>query len=168
MNRLIKIGPIGTLCAAALVNLAFAADPPKEGKYDYTTCFTRTVTYVEYSPTQSAWSYSELGRSVSEPPGGMFDGDESQCLGMTASLDGNRYGNATCVGVAKDGAKRFTRFWYDDDGKTLHRETIAGTGKYDGMVTTGTVQDVKAPPSMKPGTQTFDWCNRSVGTYKLK
>ena len=145
----------------------FAADLAKEGSYDYTTCFTRTVTYVEYSPTQSAWSYSELGRSISDPPGGMFDGDESQCLGMTASLDGKRYGSTACVGVAKDGAKRLTRFWYDADGK-LQREAIAGTGKYDGMVTTGTVRDVKAPPGMKPGTQTFDYCNRNVGTYKLK
>jgi len=167
MSTLPRLGSIGVVCAVAFTNLAFAADLPKEGKYDYTTCFTRTVTYVEYSPTQSAWSYSELGRSVSDPPGGMFDGDESQCLGMTASLDGKRYGSTACVGVAKDGAKRFTRFWYDADGK-FQRETIAGTGKYDGMVTTGTVQDVKAPPSMKQGTQTFDYCNRNVGTYKLK
>jgi len=151
----------------ALSMSVFAADLAKEGSYDYTTCFTRTVTYVEYSPTQSAWSYSELGRSISDPPGGMFDGDESQCLGMTASLDGKRYGSTACVGVAKDGAKRLTRFWYDADGK-LQREAIAGTGKYDGMVTTGTVRDVKAPPGMKPGTQTFDYCNRNVGTYKLK
>ena len=167
MNRLTKIGPIGAFCVVAVANLALAADLPKEGKYDYTTCFTRTVTYVEYSPTQSAWSYSELGKSVSEPPGGMFDGDEVQCLGMTASLEGKRFGNTACAGVAKDGAKRLSRFWYDAEGK-LQRETIAGTGKYNGMVTTGTVQDVKAPPSMKPGTQTFDYCNRNVGTYKLK
>ena len=113
MNRLLKIGPIGTLCAVALANLAVAADLPKEGKYDYTTCFTRTVTYVEYSPTQTAWSYRELGRSVSDPLGGMFEGDEVQCLGMTASLDGKRNGSTACVGIAKDGAKRFTRFWYD-------------------------------------------------------
>lgn len=168
MSTLPRIASIGVVCVVAFTNPAFTADLPKEGNYDYTTCFTRTVTYVEYSPTQSAWSYSERGRSVSDPPGGMFDGDENQCLGMTASLDGRRYGNAACIGVAKDGAKRFTRFWYGDDGKKLQRETIAGTGKYDGMVTTGTVQDVKAPPSMKPGTQTFDWCNRQVGTYKLK
>ncbi|HUH92805.1 MAG TPA: hypothetical protein VL742_06615 [Casimicrobiaceae bacterium] len=167
MKRLTKIGLIGTLCAISLGNLAFAADLPNEGKYDYTTCFTRTVTYVEYSPTQTAWSWSEVGRSVSDPSGSMFDGDESQCLGMTASLDGKRSGNTVCVGVAKDGAKRFTRFWYDVDGK-LQRETLGGTGKYDGMVTTGTVQDVKAPPSMKPGTQTFEYCNRNTGTYKLK
>lgn len=159
--------PFSVAFVAAFPMSVFAADLAKEGSYDYTTCFTRNVTYMEYSPTQTAWSYNERGTAVSSPQGGLFDGDEIQCVGMAASLDGKRYGSSTCIGVAKDSAKRLTRFWYDSDSK-LQRETVGGTSKYDGMVTTGTVQDVKAPPAMKPGTQTFEYCNRNVGTYKLK
>ena len=167
MNALIKIGAIGTLCAVAFAKPAFTADLPKEGTYDYTTCFARTVTQIEYSPTRSAWSYNERGSAISNPQGGMFDGDEVQCVGTTASLDGKRYGGSACIAVAKDGARRLTRFWYDADGK-FQRETVGGTGRYDGMVTTGTVQTVKEPEGIKPGTQTVEYCNRNVGTYKLK
>lgn len=167
MKRLLTVAPIGTLCAVALATLAVGADLPKEGSYDYTTCFTRNVTYVEYASTHSAWSYNERGTAVSNPQGSMFDGDEIQCVGMTASLDGKNYGNSACIGVAKDGAKRLTRFWYNSDGK-LQRETVGGTGKYDGMVTTGTVQAVKEPQGIKPGAQTVEYCNRNIGTYKLR
>jgi hypothetical protein len=163
MDRLL----LGLACAIALTNPAFSVDVPKEGSYDYTTCFTRNVTYMQFSPTQTAWSYNEHGTAVSDPRGGMFDGDEVQCLGMTALLDGKRAGHAACIAVTKDGAKRFSRVWYDAEGK-LQRETIGGTGKYDGMVTTGTIQDVKASPDLQPGTQAVEYCNRNVGTYKLK
>ena len=168
MNGHQKIRCVATLCAAAaLASISFAADLPKEGKYDYTTCFTRNLTYIEYSPTQSAWSYSQRGTSVSDPRGGMFDGDDVQCVGTTASLDGKQYGSLACLAVAPDGAKRLTRFWYDAENK-MQRETVGGTGKYDGMTTTGTVQAVKEPQGMKPGTQTVEYCNRNVGTYKMK
>jgi hypothetical protein len=166
MNRLLKVGSIAASCAIALANVAFTADVPNEGKYDYTTCFTRNLTQMEYSPTQSAWSYNERGTAVSNPTGGMFDGDVIQCVGMTASFDGKRYGNSACIAVAKDGATRLSRVWYDADSK-LQRETVAGTGKYDGMVTTGTIQAVKEAQGIKPGAQTVEYCNRNVGTYKL-
>jgi hypothetical protein len=35
------------------------------------------------------------------------------------------------------------------------------------MVTIGTVQTVKEPRDIKPGTQTVEYCNRNVGTYML-
>jgi hypothetical protein len=124
---------------------------------------TRNVTYMEYSPSQSAWSYNEHGMAVADPQGGMFDGDEVRCVGATASLGGKQIGNSACIAVAKDGATRFTRLWYDADGK-LQTETVGGTGKYDGMVTTGTVQTVKEPQGIKPGTLTVEYCNRNVGT----
>ncbi len=155
------------LIAAASGSFAAAAEVPSEGTYNYTTCFTRNVTHLQHSSTKSAWSYNETGTAISDPPGGMFDGDQVQCVGMTADLDGNRYGGSACIAVAKDGASRLTRFWYDAEGK-FQRETVGGTGKYDGMVTAGTVQPVKAPAEIKPGTQTVEYCNRNVGTYKLK
>ena len=152
---------LAAICAGA----AFAADLPKEGNYDHTTCFTRNSTRIEYSKTLFAYSYEETGTSVSNPPGGMFDNEVVRCVGMTTSLDGKRSGGSLCEGVARNGDTRLTRFWYDDDGK-FQREAVAGTGMYDGMVTTGTIKTVGQTQQVKPGTVQF--CNQGTGTYKLK
>lgn len=65
----------------------------------------------------------------------------------------------------KDGDKRLTHFWYGSDGKQV-RESVTGTGKYDGLVTNGTVQALGPFPEIKTGTA--QTCNRQTGTYKLK
>ena len=165
MNRLLFAGPIGTICAFAVMHFALAADVPKEGTYDVSTCFERNVTRIDYSPTRYAWSYEETGMSHSNPPGGLFDDEVVRCVGATASFDGKRSGGATCVGTAKDGDKRLARFYYGDDGK-LHREAVGGTGKYDGMVTIGTVEPVGPQPKIQTGPAKY--CNHQTGTYKLK
>jgi hypothetical protein len=95
----------------------------------------------------------------------MFDGDVIRCVGMVASFDGKSTGGSICEGVAKDGDKRLTQFRYDSDNK-LVRETVAATGKYDGLVTRGTVRDVGPPVEIKTGTAQL--CNQQTGTYKLK
>jgi hypothetical protein len=52
------------------------------------------------------------------------------------------------------------------DGKTT-RTIIAGTGKYDGLVTTQTAfEDLGPFPAIKDGTS--QTCNHQTGTYKLK
>lgn len=154
-----------TTCAGLCVGVAFAADLPKEGTYDHTTCFTRNSTRIDYSKTLFAYSYEETGKSVSNPPGGLFDNETVRCVGMTSSLDGKRTGGSLCEGVTGSGDTRLTRFWYDSEGN-FQREAVAGTGIYDGMVTTGTVKPVGQPQTVNPGTVQF--CNRGTGTYKMK
>lgn len=152
--------------AAALSGFAIAAELPKEGSYDIKTCFARTSTRVDYAPTHYAYSYEEVGTSLSTPPGGLFDGDVVRCVGMSASFAGKRRGSSVCEGVATDGARRLTYFWYDNDGKA-NREAVSGSGKYEGMVTTtGTIQAVGPTPEIKTGTAQL--CNHQTGTYKLK
>ena len=51
------------------------------------------------------------------------------------------------------------------DGK-ITRTNVAGTGKYEGMVTAGTVELLGPFPAIKAGT--FQNCNHQTGTYKLK
>jgi hypothetical protein len=63
-----------------------------------------------------------------------------------------------------DGDKRLTYF-STGDGKTT-RTKIAGTGKYEGMVTAGTFEPLGPFPAIKDGT--FQGCNHQTGTYKLK
>ena len=143
MNSLLRIGRVGTFCAVAFANLALAADLPKEGMYDVTVCLKRTITRIDYSDTRYAWTSVETGTSHSNPPGG----------------------SNTCIGVAKNGDKRLTRFYIGDDGK-VHREAVSGTGRYDGMVAKGTLEILGPQPELKTGQQEF--CNHQTGTYTLK
>lgn len=158
--------PALVLASLALLALdCSAADVPKEGTFDYTTCFTRTRSRIDYSPTRFAYSYAETGTTVNEPRGGPFDENQVVCVGMTLSFDGKMSGGSVCEGKDKDGDKRLTRFAYDDEGK-LQRQEIAGTGKFDGMATTTTYRPLGPPREIKPGI--FEYCTKNTGTYKFK
>ena len=163
MKTTMRMVSVTTFLAVASVGFAFAADLPKEGNYDHTVCFTRKSTRIDYSTTHFAYSYEETGTSVSNPPGGLFDSETVRCVGMTAVFDGKRSGGSVCEGVAKNGDKRLTRFWYDNDGK-FQREAVSGTGQYDGMATTGSVKTVGQTQQIGPGTAQF--CNLGTGTYR--
>lgn len=156
---------VATLVAATSGGVAFAADLPKEGSYDYKACFTRNITRIDFSDAHRAWSYNETATAVSATPGGMFDGESVRCIGTTVVSNGKRMGLSTCEGIAKNGDKRLTRFQYDADGKLVRTE-VAGTGMYEGMVTTGTAKGVVPEKEIQPGVTTF--CNQATGTYKLK
>ena len=83
---------------------------------------------------------------------------------MNASLDGKNTGSTVCEAIDVDGDKRLSYF-STADGKTT-RTNVTGTGKYDGMVATGTVEPLGPFPVIKAGT--FQDCNHQTGTYKLK
>jgi hypothetical protein len=165
MRTMLGMISVATVIAATSSSLGFAAELPKEGSYDYKACFTRNITRIDFSDAHSAWSYNETATAVSTAPGGMFDGDSVRCIGTTAVSNGKRMGISTCEGIAKNGSKRLTRFQYDADGK-LVREEVAGTGMYEGMVTTGTAKGVVPEKEIQPGVTTY--CNQATGTYKLK
>lgn len=165
MNTKLWTTSLATLLAAAFSGPTVAADLPKEGSYDYKACFTRSMARIAFSDTQTAYSYNEVATAVSSTPGGMFDGDSVRCVGAHAIANGKRMGLTTCEGVATNGARRLTRFQFNADGK-LVREEVAGTGLYDGMVTTGTVKEVEPAREISPGVTTY--CNQLTGTYKLK
>jgi hypothetical protein len=102
-----RLSLIVEVLASASLGFASAADLPKEGSYDYTTCFTRNSTRIDYSTSNFAYSHEDTGTTVSSPPGGPFDGEAVRCVGMTASFDGKRWGSTVCEGVAKNGDKRY-------------------------------------------------------------
>jgi hypothetical protein len=165
MKTMMNMISVATIIAATSVGVAFAADLPKEGSYDYKACFTRNTTRIAFSDAHSAYSYSETATAVSTTPGGMFDGDTVRCVGAVAISNGKRMNLSICEGVAKNGAKRLTRFQYGADGKIV-REEVAGTGMYEGLVTTGTVKEVVPTKEIQPGVTTY--CNQLTGTYKMK
>lgn len=154
-----------TFIAAMSSGLAFAADLPKEGTYDYKACFTRNIARIVFSDAHRAYSYNEAATAVSTVPGGLFDGDSVRCVGTVFISDGKTMNLSICESVARNGARRLTRFQYGADGK-LAREEIAGTGMYEGLVTTGTVKEVVPTTEIQPGVTTF--CNQLTGTYKMK
>jgi len=144
---------------------AFAADLPKEGRYDFTACWSGVSNPIAFSKTHSALSYEMTGTILSNPPGGMFDKHTFRCVGMNTSLDGKNTGTAVCESIAQDGDKSLTYFSIMSDGK-ITNEQLVGTGKYEGMVSSGTATPLGPFPVIKAGT--FQGCNRQTGTYKMK
>ena len=143
---------------------AFAAELPKEGSYDFNSCWSGVNNAITFSKTHTASSYEMTGTTRSNPPGGMFDKSTFRCVGMNASLDGKVTASNVCETIDVDGDKRLLSF-SNVDGK-ITRTNVAGTGKYEGIVTTGTVEQLGPFPAIKDGT--FQNCNHQTGTYKLK
>ncbi|EIG63562.1 hypothetical protein [Bradyrhizobium sp. WSM1253] len=157
-------------CFIALLGLAsggpaLAADPPKEGSYDYTACWSGANNVITFSKTHTASSFEMTGTTRSNPPDGMFDKNTFRCVGMNASLDGKFAGSTVCETVDVDGDKRLAYFSLASDG-SLTRENVSGTGKYEDMKASGTVHPLGPFPIVKAGT--FQDCNHQTGTYKLK
>jgi len=165
MNQTLRHFSLVALIGLASAGFAFAAELPKEGSYDYTSCWSGVSHTIDFSKTHSAFSYEMTGAIRSNTPGGMFDKETFRCVGMDASLGGKKSGNTVCEAIDADGNKRLTYFSLGRDGKVT-REFVVGTGKYEGMVTTGTVEPLGPFPVIKAGT--FADCNHQTGTYKLK
>lgn len=160
-----RIVLFGTALAIAGWAQAQPAALPKTGDYDYTVCFTRTSNRIDFTKELFGFSYEEVGQAVAKVPGSLFDGEDVRCVGMISSIDGKRSGSSLCEGLAKDGDRRLTRFWYDAEGK-IQREQVAGMGKYDGMTTTGSVKSVGTAETIKPGVSKY--CHQATGTYAIK
>lgn len=152
------------LTAADPLGVAFAADIPKEGRYDYTSCWSGVASLVEFSKTHSASNFEMTGTSRSNPPGGLGDKNSFRCVGLNYSFDGKSGGTVVCEAVDHEGDKRLTHFYFGE-GRVV-REQVAGTGKYDSMVISGSVRPLGPFPVIKPGM--FQDCNSQTGTYKMK
>lgn len=157
---------LAALIGLASAGSAFAAELPKEGNYDFTSCWSGASKTIAFSKTHSAFSYEMMGVNRSNPPGGLFDKVAFRCVGMNASFDGKVSGTTVCEGVDSDGDKRLTYFSLGTDGK-ITRQFVTGTGKYEGMVESdASVQALGPFPVVKEGT--FSDCNHQTGKYKLK
>jgi hypothetical protein len=142
---------------------AFAAELPKEGSYDFTSCNSSVNNVITFSKTHTASSYESTGTNRSNPPGGLFDKSTYRCVGMNTSLDGKITAYTGCESIDVDGDKRLAYF-STADGKVT-RTNVAGTGKYEGMVATqNSFEDLGPFPAIKDGT--FQNCNHQTGTYR--
>lgn len=165
MKRRSRSMQAAAILATLVAGTAVAADYPKEGKFDYTACWSGVSNVVSFSKTHTALSFELTGVGRSNPPGGLFDKHTFRCVGTNSSLGGKNSGISVCEAVDADGDKRLTYFSVAADG-TFVREHIAGTGKYDGIVINAKVTNLGPFPTIKAGT--FQNCNNQVGTYKMK
>ncbi|CAM4105791.1 hypothetical protein [Roseateles saccharophilus] len=141
-----------------------ATDLPKEGSYDFMSCYSGTVNAIGFSKTHDA-STSEYGGTIqSNPPGGLFDKVAFRCISLSYSEDGKTSTTIVCEGVDRDGHKYMTRIV--GDGTNITRKVVAGTGKYEGMTASGTVEAMGPFGVSKPGT--VQNCNHQKGSYRLK
>ncbi len=151
--------------AFALPGVTEAQTLAKEGRYDYTSCWSGVSNIIAFSKAHFAFSYEMTGSTRSNLPDSIFDKNTFRCVGMNSSFDGKNAGSVACEAIDRDGDKRLAYFSITSDGKVT-RESVAGTGKYDGMTTVATVVPLGPFPTIKPGT--FQDCNHQTGTYKLK
>lgn len=155
-----------SLVAVMSAGSAFAADLPKEGNYDFTSCYAGVMTGIGISKTEGAFTFEMTGTTLSNPPGGMFDKLSYRCIGFATSFGGKMTNENFCEATDKAGDKLFPKITLGSDGKTSYRDVLAGTGKYEGIVSTGTSVSMGPFPTAKPGT--FQNCSHQTGTYKLK
>jgi hypothetical protein len=151
--------------ATAATSALAAMNLPKEGSYDYTSCWTGTGNAVALDKDHTATAYEMIGTVVSNIPGGLGENSSFRCVGLRTALKGRPGGGNVCEVIDPEGDKRVNRFEIQPDGKIV-REMIGGTGKYEGMMMSNTVAMLPPMREAKPGT--FQGCNRQTGTYKLK
>jgi hypothetical protein len=156
----------GLIAVLAVASTAGAASLPKEGSYDFTSCWSGVSNVIQFSKTHWSMSFEMTGTSRSNPAGGAFDKNTFRCVGAQNSLGGKNSGSSVCEAVDADGDKRLSYFSVASDGSVTRDASVAGTGKYEGMEMKGTVQPLGPFPVIKPGT--FQDCNHQTGTYKLK
>ena len=155
----------GLVAALTVAGSAVAQTFPKEGHYDYTACWSGVSNPIQFSKTHSAVTSEFSGTTRSNPPGGYADNLSFRCVGLNTTFGGKVTNTTVCEALGADGDKILSQFSVASDG-TATRETIAGTGKYEGLVSSGTTVPLGASPPAKPGT--FQGCNRQTGTYKMK
>ena len=165
-NVKLQLANAGLSAALTVATAASAQTLPKEGRYDFNSCWSGASNVVQFSQNHSAMSYEMTGTNRSNPPGGMFDRTSFRCVGARASLGGKASGLAVCEMIDRDGDKRISYFSLMSDGTTIREPNTAGTGKYEGMEMSGSVQPLGPFPGVKPGT--FQDCNHQTGTYKMR
>ena len=156
---------VAALLAITSTGCALAADLPKEGSYEITACTTGVANEIAFSKDYRVFTVEMWGSTISNPPAGMLDKGVFRCLGLTTAFAGKVMYNNYCELVFADGDKILASFSPGPDGTSV-RGTVAGTGKYEGLVLSGKVVQLGPYAVVKPGA--FQNCNHQTGTYKLK
>ena len=110
MSQTLRFFYLVAFIGLASADSVFAAELPKEGSYDYTSCWSGVNNVITFSKTHTASSYELTGTNRSNPPGGLFDKSNYRCVGMNTSLDGKITAYTGCESIDVDGDKRLAYF----------------------------------------------------------
>ncbi len=146
------------------MGVALSQNLPKEGSYDYISCWSGTSKDIPFSKTHAFGNYEFVVTNRTTPTGGMFDMTVARCVGLYSMIEGKGDNSSFCEAIDKDGDKFVVR--NSIEGGKPKQEGITGTGKYEGMTRIGTTEMLGRFPLVKPGVVTG--CARQTGTYKMK
>ncbi len=130
-------GGLAALAATLLLGapLARAADFPKSGEATFDVYLTGKLLMNAETTVGNGELWQELGVTHNVKGEQPFDRLDDVCLGQDTALDGKpTRGFGTCVKTDKDGDKILVTFGEVKD----HWAIVGGTGKYKGIVGTGT------------------------------
>jgi hypothetical protein len=165
MKRVFGYLYLVTLATTMAASPTFAADLPREGNYNIHSCTSGVANAIAFSKDHRVIGIEQWGSTLSNPPGGMLDKGVFHCLGLQTVFAGKDVYSHYCELVFADGDKILGHLSPGPDGNPV-RSTVAGTGKYEGLVLSGTVVQLGPYPVVKPGA--FQNCNHQTGTYKLR
>ena len=166
LNLKLQFANAGLIAVLSVAGSAAAQTLPKQGGYDFVSCWSGISNVVQFSRTDSVMNYEMTGANHSNPPGGLLDKTTFRCVGLQAWEGGKASGLTVCEMIDQDGDKRISRFSLTIDGKMIPQPNTEGTGKYEDMEMNGSVEALGPFPEVKPGTHQD--CNHQTGTYKMK
>ena len=149
---------------------ALAAQPAKEGRFDYFHCMTGKWNNIHSSEAvEAGYVHENFASTVSNIPGSLFDGLGAHCAPIFLRLGAKIQVDGYCRYTDRDGDSWIMRFVDRISPESARGtfEMLAGTGKFDGATIRGEIAPGNGLPSAaQPGV--LNRCTRVTGSYRLR
>ena len=89
-KRVSVVRCVGLIVSTFAMGVAVSQTLPKEGPYDYISCWSGTSNDIAFSKTHGFGTYEFVVNNRTSPPGGPFDMTVGRCVGLGSVLDGKR------------------------------------------------------------------------------
>ncbi len=144
---------------------AVAADPPKEGSFDGMTCYAGPQHVITDGKGTVGFSYDVVGTPMRKEGDPLFHAS-AECVGSGTIVGAELMDSGLCIVTDADGDRFFSAYSrHNKEAGTW--KVIAGTGKFEGMESSGTWAPVLMP--VKPARADMaQSCNKEAGHWKLK
>jgi len=157
----IRIGIIATLALAFISSPLVAA--PKEGSYKSDGCFHGQHFMTAHSKDAMGGSYTGISSQSASGEGDFWRNTVGRCNGAWTLIMGEVNESGTCEYTDAAGDKFFGIYTRKNQDGTW--KVLGGTGKYDGIESTGTWSPYTQFPAIQGEVAT---CFHQTGKYKLK
>jgi hypothetical protein len=144
--------------------LAFAADLPKTGKFEFIACLAGKQTSIAHGPNHVVGTAEILGTQRSNPPGSLFDLTTSRCVYSYSSIDGKYAADGFCEFLDAQGDTYLLKV-DRPPGQAGTLDGLHGTGKYSGMSLRGEYDGSASFPHTPGNVQT---CVKAAGDFSFQ